>query len=380
MNASILHRALAFAAWTTAFLTSLDLLEAWRDDPHLKTAGAAFTVWLVAIIAHLYKSWRTGPHLPTHTAPWAAILLAALLSWAMALNVLGHLSFVAACLLPIRNPRIRWLLLIAAMSWVPASGWVFQALLGANVDPFRIVIVSVTVVGSLVTLGSQRFRELETVPEVGRRALPPPQMAFTLGSAALLVMWLCLPSKPSTTSLDSLPESGPHFVSRPVPLGSEEAKRLRGAQAIKRLCRNGDQLFWLVAIDGSENRHAVHDPLYCLRGQGWQIAKQHEFPLADGVGKRYSLARDGESKAFIYWFSSGSAPFHAVTRYWAESSARRLTKGRSGSEPILYYIVPISQHSDVQWHRILESATQVVHSSQGISFPPVEAGSQDSVS
>ncbi len=375
MNPSKSQFLLALTACSVTAMANINLLNAWRDDPHLRTGGLAFTVWIVGVLGHAYISHRSRRR-SADPAIWILIMVMIVLSWMSTLHVLGHLGLAAAGLIAARNNlRAEWLLLAGALSWIPATGWLIQALVATDVDQWRVLLVSVAVIASLVAQWP-KGRPNPGQPLMNPTSPHPSSLALfaIVVVFVALATWFALPIKPSQTSLDDLPVSGPNFVSRAVPLEADEARRLHGAQAIKRICRNHDQLFWLVAIDGTENRHAVHDPLYCLRGQGWSIVNQYEIPIANGVGKRYSLTRDGESKAFIYWFSSGSAPFHAMTRYWAESSARRLTKGRSGSEPILYYVVPINRNSEVQWQRILESATVLVTAGE----PSVASDQQNS--
>ncbi len=73
----------------------------------------------------------------------------------------------------------------------------------------------------------------------------------------------------ASARLNSLPKAGMGFASRELPITQTEREVYGNAQLVKRLYSVHNRLMVTIVIDGSNNRHAVHDPLFCLRGGGW---------------------------------------------------------------------------------------------------------------
>ena len=71
---------------------------------------------------------------------------------------------------------------------------------------------------------------------------------------------------------------GDGFDSRGVALAATESKSLGAAIAVRRLYRFGEHRVLATVIDGTHNRHAIHDPLYCFTGAGWRITKDERLP------------------------------------------------------------------------------------------------------
>lgn len=140
----------------------------------------------------------------------------------------------------------------------------------------------------------------------------------------------------------SIPVSGLGFASTEVPLNQSERGIYSRADVIKRCYQVGKNRFLLIAIDGTRNRHAVHDPLFCFTGAGWKVASREDFPLESGQGALLHLRRKGERQDVLYWFSDGRSRHASVVRYWIQATLRRVTLGRSGKEPILVMIQSVS--------------------------------------
>ena len=77
---------------------------------------------------------------------------------------------------------------------------------------------------------------------------------------AISLLWELVPRSDATDRLNRLPVSGFHLFSRDIPLNQVEADIYRGANVRKRLYQVGHEKFILIAIDGTHDRHAVHDP------------------------------------------------------------------------------------------------------------------------
>jgi Protein of unknown function (DUF3485) len=149
------------------------------------------------------------------------------------------------------------------------------------------------------------------------------------------VLWDLYPLPPATKRLDDIPKRGPGFFSRKVPLTPAERAVLGPVGIVHREYRWHDHDFYLSVIDGTRNRHAVHDPSYCFRGAGWNILSRKEIHLPGGKATWFRITRSGREAEAVFWFSDGLVRYPSVFTYWWETALRRLTLGHSGPEPVL---------------------------------------------
>lgn len=167
-------------------------------------------------------------------------------------------------------------------------------------------------------------------------------------SAIIALFWPMLPMADDDDRLATISMDGPDFQSRPLPLSDADKSFLAGAKAIQRIVqtRHGS-LIILSVIDGSGNRHAVHDPAYCLAGGGWSIRAQEEVALSSGAANRILMEKDGETMEAMWFFDDGQTQFASPIEYWWRASLRRVTRGQSGSEPVLVMLrVPPGGQAD----------------------------------
>lgn len=152
--------------------------------------------------------------------------------------------------------------------------------------------------------------------------------------AALL--WPSIRLKDSTSRLSSLPMEGTGFVTKDLELSDQEKEFLGEAAAVQRLVvtDEGSRMI-LNVIDGTHNRHAVHDPKYCFAGEGWTIESTEPIDLARGQALFLQLKRGHESGNALCFFDNGESQFSSSMSYWIKSSLRRITLGASGDEPVL---------------------------------------------
>jgi hypothetical protein len=152
--------------------------------------------------------------------------------------------------------------------------------------------------------------------------------------------------------LEALPLDGSMFSSSPMPISPQEIAFYDKARIVKRVyqCKKGS--FILIAVDGSANRHAVHDPLYCLKGAGWEITNRQTITIDGGVADLLHLSRNGQDREALFWFSDGSSRHASVLRYWLQTSLRRLTFGTSGKEPVMIILQSIG-HDRPDWLSLL---------------------------
>ena len=177
-------------------------------------------------------------------------------------------------------------------------------------------------------------------------------LALCALAGLLALAWPLLPMQPGPDRLASLPAQSTEHESQEIELSGEERDFLAGASALQRIIvpRGGAPLI-LTVIDGSGNRHAVHDPAYCLAGGGWRITGQQQVKLLSGEATQATLQRDGESMEAMWFFDDGSGQFTSPLTYWWRASLRRASKGRSGPEPVLVMLrTPPGSRAD--WPRV----------------------------
>jgi len=120
-----------------------------------------------------------------------------------------------------------------------------------------------------------------------------------------------------------------------LPFSQEEKEFLGPAQATKRRYRHGDTTLVMIVIDGTENRHVVHDPSFCYRGAGLSVMKQESFPLLNGEGVILTVGKGDQSAEIAYWFSDGEHRFSGFTEYIVRSALSRLSFGKIWQQPLM---------------------------------------------
>lgn len=178
---------------------------------------------------------------------------------------------------------------------------------------------------------------------------------FLLGgllfAVVLALAWDLVPLPDAQSRVACLAPAGLGFTSREVPLNETEKSIFGAAQVVKRIYRAGRGNFVVVIIDGTRNRHAVHDPTYCFRGAGWSIAGERPLALPGGAGKILSLRKGNETREAVFWFSDGRERHAQVARCWWQSALRRLTFGASGPAPVLVLVQPL-ENDRTDWETL----------------------------
>jgi len=172
-----------------------------------------------------------------------------------------------------------------------------------------------------------------------------------LAAVVLALAWDLVPLPDAQNRVARLAPAGLGYTSREVPLNETEKSIFGAAQVLKRIYRVGRENFIVVIIDGTRNRHAVHDPTYCFRGAGWSIAGERPFALPGGSGKIISLCKGNETREAVFWFSDGHERHAQVARCWWNTALRRLTFGASGPAPVLVLVQPMNG-SHASWEQL----------------------------
>ncbi len=166
--------------------------------------------------------------------------------------------------------------------------------------------------------------------------------------------WDFLPLPDAQARLAALPQTGPNFTSRELPLTPGEAVIFGKARVMKRLYQVESRRFVVTVIDGTLNRHAVHDPLYCFRGAGWTVQRESSFAVPNGEARWLDLTKGAEEREALDWFTDGAQRYVSPLRYWWQTTLRRLTLSRSGEEPVLVILQPVDE-SSLDWRALTKS-------------------------
>ena len=172
-----------------------------------------------------------------------------------------------------------------------------------------------------------------------------------IACVVLGVLWRAFPPSSAYERLQCLPQATPAGQGRDVPLTESERRWLGSAMAIKRIYRMNGREYLVTAIDGTANRHAVHDPSYC-----WTVTESADLPICGGHARSLRAVENGSDKEVLYWFSDGTTRHTSPLRCLVQTSLRRVTFGWSGQEPVLVLIEPVHA-GQVNWFRVLDGAS-----------------------
>lgn len=170
--------------------------------------------------------------------------------------------------------------------------------------------------------------------------------------AGLTVLWEFVPLRDAGARLAAFPEKGFGFASREVPLSPTEKSIFGGATVQKRVYQVGQQRVVVQIVDGTRDRHAVHDPMHCFRGAGWELEAGSEVPLGGGLARQIRLKRASNKAEAMYWFSDGKTRHASAMQCWWQTALRRLSFGQSGEEPVLVILQPLVGEP-VDWDKLL---------------------------
>jgi hypothetical protein len=158
----------------------------------------------------------------------------------------------------------------------------------------------------------------------------------------------------SQPRVDHLPKFGLGYAGLDLPLTPAEKSLYKQTYVIKRGYELGrSNRFVLIVVDGTRNRHAVHDPLYCFRGAGWGIDVNRILPIEGGKARFLKMSKSNKARETIYWFSDGRVRHASMGRYWFQTTLRRLTLGLSGQEPVMVILQPFGDDL-FSWQKILK--------------------------
>jgi len=169
----------------------------------------------------------------------------------------------------------------------------------------------------------------------------------------LALLWGLKPLPDSSGRLQTLALETKKVVGRKLALSEAEKTLYSGCKVSKRLYTTAKDDVIVALVEASNDRHAVHDPSYCLVGAGWSIESRKRFELPNGEAEELLASHPKYGRAAVlYWYTDGRTAFRSTTEYWWRTSLRRLTMGRSGQEPILVLLSALSPE-EINWSRFL---------------------------
>jgi hypothetical protein len=170
-----------------------------------------------------------------------------------------------------------------------------------------------------------------------------------------------IPLTDASARLNAFPIKGARYASREVPLDAAEIPVIGQARCIKRLCQTPSQRVLISIIDGTRNRHAMHDPEYCLRGSGWLTTARHTLAIPGGTACRLELKKDSLASEAVFWFSNGHSRHGSPAKVWIQSAARRLSFGQGGPAPVLILISPAIPGTPINWQALIDEMPELAN-------------------
>lgn len=324
----------------------VDLLNAWKHSPMDQCGWVALLIWLTPLL--IFATQANSPlRLDSRRIVVFIVALSiGALGRLTSLHVLQHIGLTIA--LAGWLGGFRWTVVAwssCAVCWMPAFGWATS-----KVAPSEVVLASRLILAILGASTLVRYRSEERT-----LALPSHRFAWlTLGGFVVAsLVWQFVPLQGAEYRLMLLPTRGIGFTSQGAALSAPEVKSLGAAIAVRRMYHFDDQRLIATLVDATQNRHAVHDPLYCFTGSGWKVSNDRPIPVPAGTARHIAFERRGKRAELIFWFSDGKTRHASMSQYWWQTTLRRLTLGRCGDEPVLVLLQ--SYDADpIDWRPVLD--------------------------
>ncbi|WP_372364696.1 exosortase-associated EpsI family protein [Candidatus Uabimicrobium sp. HlEnr_7] len=321
-----------------------ELFAGWWRSPLEQYGWLVLTLWLLPCVFRLYKDRE----IHNNFALLSLAVFCTFLGQIGDLNTLCYLGFAIFVYSITARINFRGALWgVCAVVWMPAFSWFTTY-----------YIVNYILILKLIIVGSTSLLVMRKSPPKSARSFYKPQVAATFTVLLIVVcIWPFLPYK-TQDRLSNLSRKGFGFISQDIALTQKEQSSFGKAKVIKRFYRVGKQRFVLLAIDGTKDRHAVHDPNYCIVGAGWQIVATREIQKDLGTIRWVKLQRKKQVKEVVYWFSNQQSTYSSPIRYWYETTIRRISLGYLYKEPILIILQTVDK-KNVDWNRVLSLMPQI---------------------
>lgn len=187
-----------------------------------------------------------------------------------------------------------------------------------------------------------------------------PLLWMGLFTAIILgLAWQFIPLTDAKNRMNALPLKGIGYIGQNLPLHPREQDLFKEVNVLKRIYRVKGKEYFISILDGTNNRHIVHDPYYCFTGGGWEIENEQTIFFKNGYGKQVNMSNNGKKKVALFWFSNGISAHGSPFRYWLEATLRRITLGLSGAEPVLIFVQSYEE-SDTDWNQFTQDFSSLL--------------------
>ncbi|MCB1136252.1 MAG: exosortase-associated EpsI family protein [Chlamydiia bacterium] len=177
-------------------------------------------------------------------------------------------------------------------------------------------------------------------------------LGLLIFACAVGFMWEFFELPTAKNRIAQLPLVKKGYIGREIGLTDSELSFFQGVTVVKRVYNVGNQKCFITILDGTRNRHAVHDPFYCYRGDGWTLLEKVPLKVPGGTAEILRMEKNGVVSESMYWFSNGQTRHASMFLYLWQATIRRLTLGRSGEEPIRITVAPIEGNT-LDWNAVV---------------------------
>lgn len=171
---------------------------------------------------------------------------------------------------------------------------------------------------------------------------------------AFSVVWELIPLKSGEERIRSLPLSGLGFEGQEITPPKEVQEVFKDVTYVQRAYKVRDRVYIVSILDGTHNRHAVHDPTFCAYGGGWAVSGRERLPVEGGQVEKVTMVKGDQKRELLLWFSNRAHKFPSIYEYWYVASIRRLSMGYSGEEPIRIMVQPVDNDTP-NWREFIRN-------------------------
>lgn len=168
------------------------------------------------------------------------------------------------------------------------------------------------------------------------------------------LVWEFHPLSDASERLRRLPCTAPGIESHDIALAPAEQINFSKTTVVRRVAMVRGDCVILTVVDGTRNRHAIHDPSFCFRGAGWEISSRNRIPMKNGEALQVHLHKGEGTAEALDRFSDGASQFSSPLLFWWKTALRRLSLGKSGPEPVLV-ILASAGASLPDWQEVLRA-------------------------
>ena len=113
-----------------------------------------------------------------------------------------------------------------------------------------------------------------------------------------------------------------------------------------------DGITWIiVTATGSSGRSKLHDPTYCLVGEGWKLISEKKLIFEQGTALILYLNKNNDHRQCAYMYFNGRVAYFSPLKYWFDTAINNLTLGFIGSETEMILLYPSRNLDWDEWEK-----------------------------